>query len=141
MTAPSRWRCPECGRDFGRRNQSHTCIPARSLEEWLAERSPTDRATVEALLDHLRSLGPIVVDAVQIGLLIKRNSTFAEVRPRRAGLRLILLVSRALDDPRLVRSLRLSANRWAYELDLHDPGEVDTQVRDWLTEAYESSRT
>jgi hypothetical protein len=32
MPQATAWTCPECRRGFGRRNQSHTCAPAMSLE-------------------------------------------------------------------------------------------------------------
>jgi hypothetical protein len=136
---PARWRCPECGREFGRRNQAHRCAPPRSLEGWLAARKPEDRATAEAVLDHLRRLGPVLVDAVEVGLLVKRARTFVELRPRRRGLRLGFLLSRPLEDTRVAQSLRLSAHRWAHQVDLTSAAEVDEQLRAWLTEAYDSS--
>jgi hypothetical protein len=140
-SGPARWRCPECGREFGRRNQSHQCTAARSLEGWLAARAPEDRATAEAVLAHLEVLGPVLVDAVEVGLLVKRARTFVELRPRRRGLRLGFLLSRPLEDARMAQSQRLSAHRWAHQVDLSSAGDVDEQLRAWLTEAYDSSPT
>lgn len=79
------------------------------------------------------------MDAVEVGLLIKRTRTFAELRPRRSGLRVGFLLSRPLESDRIARSQRLSANRWAHDVDLGSADDVDEQLRDWLTEAYDSS--
>ena len=32
-----RWTCPECGRQFGKPRQGHTCSPGLTLEAYLAD--------------------------------------------------------------------------------------------------------
>lgn len=133
------WVCPRCDRQFGRTNQSHTCAPAASPDDWLAARSPEQRAIASAVLEHVYSAGPVEIDAVKAGLFIKRSRTFAELRPSRRGLTLSLLLSRPLDDGRVSKRMQLSANRWVAYVPLADGGEVDDAVRAWLGEAYASS--
>jgi hypothetical protein len=43
------WTCPECGRSFANRNQSHFCSHVR-LEEHFKGRGPNVLATLERLL-------------------------------------------------------------------------------------------
>jgi hypothetical protein len=130
------WLCPACGRQFGRRNQSHECLPPVPLDDYLATLEPPLRAACEEVLGHLDSLGGVVVDAVGIGILVKRHRTFAEIRPLKGRMRLSFLLSRPLDHPRIIKSLPLSSRRHSHALDLRSPEDVDRDVREWLTEAF-----
>lgn len=133
------WTCPTCGRSFGRAKQSHGCAPAMSVDEYFAERPPVQWKIFDAVARHLAKLGPIIVDAVEVGILFKRARTFAELRPKRDRLSLAMLVSRKLEGPRVVRVIKTSAHRWACYVDLASPKDVDKEVRAWLSESYASS--
>lgn len=133
------WLCTECGRRFGRTRQSHVCEPAASLEDWLASRPTSERRAAEAVLQHLRKLGPIVVEAVSVGILVKRARTFVEMRPKGDRLALSFLLSSALVSPRIVRTIRTSAHRVAQFVDLRSVTDVDDELRSWLAESYLAS--
>jgi Domain of unknown function (DUF5655) len=133
------WTCPECQRSFGRRNQSHECVPAKSIDEYFADRPEWERPIFEEIADHLEFVGDVQVEAVDVGVFFKRARTFAELRPMRNRLRLSVLLSRRLKHPRIVRRWEGSGSRAAYFFDLREPGDVDDELRDWLTEAYLSS--
>ena len=76
------WRCPKCDRQFGRRAQSHECAPAMALEDYFATGPPHERPVFEAVMAHLRQVGPVHVEPVSVGIFLKRSRTFAELRPR-----------------------------------------------------------
>jgi hypothetical protein len=48
-------------------------------------------------------------------------------------------VSRRIEDPRVVRTLDLTSRRIVHVVLAVDAADVDQQVREWLTEAYEAS--
>ena len=103
MTA---WTCPACGREFRRNNQGHTCLPAMSLEDRLDALDPNQRAICEAVLKLLPRIGDVHVEPVNVGLFLKHGRTFASLRMRRAGMRLLIMLPRPLDHPRLSYSRR-----------------------------------
>ena len=137
MSAP--WTCPRCGRSFGSAGQSHSCIPAGTLDASFAGRPDWQREAYERVAAHLRGLGPLVIEPVSVGVFFKRARSFAEVRPMKSALRVEFLLSRSLDDPRVVKTVAMSANRIAIFVDVRSPDEIDAQLLAWLTEAYESS--
>lgn len=134
------WTCPACGRRFGRRNQSHECAAALTLEEYFSTGPAMERPIFDAVIGHLRSIGPVHVEPVQVGILIKRGRTFAELRPRRDRVVLSVLLSRVIDHPKVVRTVRTSGHRAAIFIDLRTAADVDDDVRGWLAEAYLESR-
>jgi len=111
-----------------------------TLDAYFAtSRQEVERPIFEAVFAHLESVGPLRVEAVQVGILFKRQRTFAELRPRRDRVVLSVLLSRPLQDARIVKTWVGPGLRRAYFIDLRDPDEVDDELRDWLTEAYLSS--
>jgi hypothetical protein len=139
VTVEGMWRCPVCGRPFGRRNQSHTCAPAMTLEAYFASGPAFERAIFEAVYDHLRGFEPLEVEPVSVGIFFKRRHMFAELRPRRDRVVLTLMLSRRITHPRIRRTLRAASERTVHYVDLHTADDVDDQVCDWLSEAYLAS--
>lgn len=133
------WTCPDCHRRFGRTNQSHGCAPGQTVDDYFEGRPPALRRAYDAIARHLAKLGPVHVDAVTVCVMFKRSRTFAEVRAKRDRLELWFLLSRAIDHPKIRRTLRVSAHRAAHVVDLVKASDVDRDVRDWLSEAYACS--
>jgi hypothetical protein len=133
------WTCPNCERPFGRRNQSHECIPAMPLDDYFLQRPPWERPIFDEIAEHLDLVGDVRIEAVSVGIFFKRARTFAELRPMRNRLRLSVLLSRRLRNPRIIRRYEGPGMRSAYFIDLRDPADVDDEVRDWLIEAYLAS--
>ena len=131
-----RWTCPACGREFGLARQAHTCVPGGTVEESFAGRPAVQRAVYEAILAHLESVGPVHVDAVGVGVFLKRRRKLAEVRPGARRLSLVVVLPRPVAHPRVARHLRIGADRIAHVVPLTAVEEVDEVVRDWLTQAY-----
>jgi hypothetical protein len=136
---PAQWRCSDCGRRFGRTNQSHSCVPSMTVDDYFEKRDANDRRIYEAVARYVQTLGDVTIDVVSIGVLIKRARTFAELRPKRAGMALSFLLSRTVDDERISRVIKTSAHRTAHFVDLAGPRDVDRDVKGWLAEAFASS--
>lgn len=132
----TRWTCPECERQFGRAHQSHTCAPGGSVDDCFVERPPVQRAIYDAIIGHLRTLGRVHVDAVRVGVFLKRSRKLAEIRPKARSLSLELVLPRAVDHPRIARRIRLSVDRTVHVVKLVAVDDVDDVLRDWLTEAF-----
>jgi hypothetical protein len=133
------WICPECQRQFGARNQSHQCVPGMSKAEYFATGGDFERVVYDAVVRHLRTLGPLTVEFLTAGIFFKRVRTFAELRPMRQRSRLSVLLSRVVSSPRFVKTWRGPGTRSAYFIDLRGSSDVDGEVQDWLTEAYFAS--
>ena len=132
----ARWVCPRCDREFGRANQSHTCVPAGTVDDSFAGHPPQQRAVYDAVLDHLLSLGPVHEDATGVGVFLKRDRKLAEVRPRSRDVTLALYLPREVRHPRITRVYRVGAHRAWHVIPLRAPDEVDDEVCGWLTEAF-----
>ncbi|MBV8950999.1 MAG: hypothetical protein JOZ99_08995 [Actinobacteria bacterium] len=132
----ARWTCSRCDREFGRANQSHTCIPGGTVDDSFRGRPQVQREIYDAIAAYLATIGPVHADAVQVGVFLKRERKFAEVRPMARALSLDLVLPRLVDDPRIVRTIRATDRRYVHVLRLSRVADVDEQVRAWLAESY-----
>ena len=129
------WSCPACGREFGKK-QSHFCAPALSVDAYFARRPPIEREIFGAVRNHLVSLGPLIVEPVNIGILFKQRRTFAELRPKARWVDLGFGLNRRLEHARVTRTIRTNTERTYHGIRLRGPEDVDDEVRAWLTESY-----
>ncbi|MGE5827957.1 MAG: DUF5655 domain-containing protein [Micromonosporaceae bacterium] len=134
-----RWTCPRCDREFGRAHQSHVCVPGGTVEESFAGRPPVQREIYDALMAHLDTLGPVHVDAVKVGVFLRRTDKIAEVRPMARALKLWLGLPRRVDSPLVTQHLQGAAGRVWHAIRLTSPDQVDDELQAWLTEAYHAA--
>ena len=139
-TTPTPWTCLACGREFRHANQGHTCEPVMSLDERLALLDPNQRAICEAVLKMLPKIGAVHVEPVRVGFFLKHGPIFASLRLRRAGMRLLIILPRRLEHPRLSASRqRDGSSRIPHATTIRSAREVDADVQRWLAESYASS--
>ncbi|WP_235190767.1 DUF5655 domain-containing protein [Amycolatopsis rifamycinica] len=136
---PIRWTCPRCDREFARAGQGHTCVPGGTVAETFAGRPPWQRAVYDAVLDHLHTLGDVHEDAVKVGVFLKRDRKLAELRPRARDVLVYLWLPRPVETARIAPASWASGPRVGHRLSLRAVSEVDDEVREWFTIAYETS--
>jgi hypothetical protein len=127
------WTCSRCDRTFGTR-RAHVCEAGLPIEFWLAERSEPQRRAAEAVLDIANAVDGLVIEAVTVGVLIKRVRTIVELRPMTKWLQLSFVTVAHVDDARISRTIALGSST-AYFVRLRDERDVDEVVRAWLIEA------
>jgi predicted transport protein len=110
-----------------------------AIDEYFARRPPGDRAIYEAVASHLCDAGDVDVEAVSVGILFKHRRTFVELRPRKAGMALSMLLPRQIDEPPVTRHVRATGTQIANYVHLKTAADVDDRVRGWLTESYIAS--
>ncbi|HEY8543909.1 MAG TPA: DUF5655 domain-containing protein [Acidimicrobiales bacterium] len=134
------WTCPDCDRRF-RRRQRHECSPAMTVEEYFATGPPHERPVFDAVMAHVDTLPDVHVEPLSVGIYLKRAQTFAVLTPKTRWVALGFSLPRVETGVRIARKVEPAGPRWWHTVNLRGPGDVDDQVRDWLTEAYLSSPT
>jgi hypothetical protein len=133
------WTCPSCERRFSRRNQSHECAPAMTVDEYFSTGPPHERPVFDAVMAHVGTLGPVHVEPVSVGIFLKRSRMFAELRPKQRWVALSLRLYHPVHDPRVSSRTAVGAGVTWCSIRLAGPDDVDDAVRGWLTEAYNNT--
>jgi hypothetical protein len=130
------WTCPECHRRFARHNQSHECAPAMTLDDYFSTGPARERPIFEAVMAHLEPVGPVHVEPVSVGIFLKRDRSFAELRPRRDWVALSFDLPRVVRHALITRKVVAHHGRHHHVVNLRGPDDLDPQILGWLTEAY-----
>jgi hypothetical protein len=130
------WICPECGRLFGRAGQSHDCAPGLTLEEYFETGPAHERPVFEAVMAHVRTLGPVHVDVVSVGIFLKNPRKFAELRPKDRWVAISFSLRRRAQHRTITRKVVEYGPRFWHVANVHGPDVVDDDLLGLLTEAY-----
>lgn len=110
-----------------------------TLEEYFSTGPAWERPIFDAVMAHLATLGPVHVEPVSVGIFIKRDGSFLELRPKTKWVALGFALDRDLAHPKIARTIkdkRRDRPGAYYVVNLRGPDDVDDDVRDWLTESY-----
>ena len=129
------WTCPECGRDFANRNQSHFCSHVR-LDEHFRGRERNVVATFEQLLAAARKNGPVTVLPEKTRIAFHVRMSFAAFTLRRRWVDGHVVLARRLESPRIRRIDYISPRNQVHVFRLEQPEDVNAEVEAWLDEAY-----
>jgi hypothetical protein len=116
--------------------QPHECAPALSLDEYFATGPDWERPIFEAVLRHVEMLGPITVEPVSVGIFLKSNGSWVELRPKTKWVTMSFPLSRRLSSIRIARKPIASGAKIFHFVNLTSPAEIDDELRGWLTESY-----
>jgi endogenous inhibitor of DNA gyrase (YacG/DUF329 family) len=133
------WTCPDCGRSFANRNQSHFCSHVR-MDEHFAGREPTVVATFDRLVAAAEKSGPVKVLPEKTRIAFQVRMSFAAFTLRRRWVDGHVVLARRLESPRFRRIDFFSALNQVHVFRLHQPADVDDEVEAWLAEAYAVGR-
>ncbi|SRR6266849_3925252 len=130
------WACPECGRRFANRNQTHTCALLGDLDRHFSRSSPAVRATFDRMVTAAEALGPVEILAEKTRIALHARMSFAALMPRRHWLAGHLVLARQITSPRFPRIEVMSPRNVVHQFRLSAPAEVDDEFTAWLAEAY-----
>jgi hypothetical protein len=114
------------------------CEAGLPIELWLDERTEGQRRAAEAVLAIVRGIPGLIVEAVTVGILIKRERTIVEMRPKTKWLDLSFITTAHIASDRIARTIPLTTGT-AYFVHLRDDSDVDRELRGWLTAALRPS--
>ena len=108
-----------------------------TVETHFERSDPEVLATYRRLLEAARALGPVTEEPKKTSIHLTRKTAFAGVATRRSSLILTLKSAKDIRSPRIEKREQASAHRWHLEVRLEKPADVDRQLTNWLTAAYE----
>ena len=129
------WVCPECGNEFVNRNQYHAC-ERYTLAHPFAGRPESIRELFDAFLAMVRECGPVNVLPSRDSVVLMVRVRFARAVPRTRWLDVGFWLPRRFDDSRFHRVETISPNAHVHVLRITGIEQLDSQVAEWLREAY-----
>jgi len=135
MRKPPLWRCPECGRDFANRNQSHAC-GTHDLEHHFAGKPPEIRALYDRAAKVITSLGRVKVLPEKTRIAFQVRMSFAQLTPRRRWIDGHVVLARRLEHPRFRLIQTFSPRNHLHTFRLESSSDIDEAFISWMREAH-----
>ena len=129
------WRCPDCGRAFANRNQTHSCSNV-SLKSHFVGKSENVRELFDALAAIIKKCGPVRILPEKTRIAFQVRMSFMAISVRRDYLIGHFVFARRLDHPRFLRVETFSARNHLHAFRLDNLAELDDEFAAWVREAY-----
>lgn len=129
------WRCPECGRGFANRNQSHSCSDV-SLQSHFTGKSAHVRDLFDAMSAMIRKCGPVKVLPEKTRIAFQVRMSFIAVQVRRNYLIGHFVFARRVEHSRFLRVETFSPRNHLHAFRLDSQAELDDEFASWIREAY-----
>jgi Domain of unknown function (DUF5655) len=107
-----------------------------TIEDYFATGPAHERPIYECVHEYLRTLGPVHVEPVAVGIFIKKAGSFVELRPMTRWVAMSFPLGRRLSHPAIARKPIDVGTRVFHVVNLHTPDDLTEIVRDWLAESY-----
>jgi hypothetical protein len=128
------WVCPRCQRTFASKGQFHS-HDLVDVDRHFAGHPADLRAAFDALVAALPA--DVHIDGLKSVIVLAARTTFCYVVVQRDRLSIGVFLDRALVSPRVTKFDHVSSGKVASVLEVREPGEIDDELRGWLTEAYD----
>lgn len=129
------WRCPECGRSFANRNQTHSCSNV-SLQSHFAGKSERVRELFDELSALIKKCGPVKILPEKTRVAFQVRMSFIAVQVRRNYLIGHFVFGRRIENPRFLRIETFSPRNHLHAFRINSLSDLDEEFAAWIREAY-----
>lgn len=112
------------------------CNPGLSLDDYFAEAKPWERPIFDVVHAHIETLGDVIVDPIDIGILFKNPSMFCELRAKTKWTAVGFHLRRKLTSAKLSRKVVEHSGKYFHVVNITDPEDIDEEILEWLSESY-----
>ena len=109
---------------------------AFTVQSHFEGRDDSVRRIYDRLLKEARRFGPVIEEPKKTSIHLVNRTAFAGVATRQHALILTIKSDRNLSSPRIHKSEQTSAKRFHHQVKMNSPAEVDSELVNWLKEAY-----
>ncbi len=109
-----------------------------TLEDYFATGPPFERPIFDAVLPLLEDVagGPLHVEPVSVGIFVKHDRSWVELRPKTRWVAMSFPIRGVLDHPRVSRRATTQGPTTYHIVNLRSPDEVTDDLRPLLERSY-----
>ena len=130
-----KWMCPNCGRNFARKNQSHSCELYSIKEHHLIKATQLTIQLYYKFISIFQKFEPIMIESLKNIIAIKKNSQFCTIQIQKMALKIIFRTHTLLSNPRL-NIMPVQEKLHYYQFKIQKIDEIDEELTDWMHQAY-----
>lgn len=131
------WTCPECGREFHKANQQHSCLTV-GLENHFDGKAETVKILYGKLLEMVSGFGDVRISSTQNAILFASKTTFMAVKTKRTALDVEFLLDHPEIEFPIHKTVTVSKNRFAHFVRIENEPDISPTLEAYLREAFET---
>ncbi|MHA1646361.1 MAG: DUF5655 domain-containing protein, partial [Promethearchaeota archaeon] len=129
------WICPNCGRNFARKNQSHRSELVSIKKHHFKKGTPLTIQLYNRFISIFQDFDPILIEPLKNIISIKKNSQFLTIQIQKLALKIIFRSHTLLSSLRLmIMPVQEKLNYYRFKIQKMD--EIDDELTDWMHQAY-----
>jgi hypothetical protein len=130
------WECPKCGRQFEKRNQSHSC------KKYPLEQHFIGKINGQLLYEKLKLTLEKTFDLFKIESLaccihFVSTFTFTAVKVIKDKISIDFSLNHKVINKRIKQITPISKNRFLHSIDVFTEAEIDEELVEWIREAHD----
>ena len=110
-----------------------------SLDEYFSTGPPHEKPIFDAVRAHIDTLGDVHIEPVSVGIFLKNPRKFAELRPMQRWVAMSFSLHRAARHRTITRKVIHYGDRYWHVANVATPEDLDADLRELLTEAYDEA--
>ena len=123
------WKCPNCGREFSKKGQFHSCVSI-SVYDHFKNRPDKLREIFELLKKEIEKFGQVRIDAVKTSINFGGKSQFGVIFVLKDNLTLDFVMERKIDSPRFFKTRGPTNNYYTYTIKLKNKKDINLDLID-----------
>lgn len=128
------WKCHQCGREFERQGQSHSCKLLPLAQHF--ENKPQGKLLYEKFKSAIKQqIGSFKIESSECCIHFVSTFTFATAKIFKDKIETHFGLYRKIKSKRMNQCIQLSANRYLYYVTITAPDEIDDTLMEWIAEA------
>ncbi|QEE17946.1 DUF5655 domain-containing protein [Promethearchaeum syntrophicum] len=130
-----KWICPTCGRNFARKNQSHSCELYSLKEHHFKKGTASTIQLYNRFISIFKKFKPILIEPLKNIIAIKKNSQFLTIQIQKNALKIIFRSYTLFSSPRL-NVIPVQEKMHYYQFKIQKLDEIDEELINWMTQSY-----
>ncbi len=131
----NKWICPNCGRNFSRKNQFHRCELFSIKDHHFKKGTPLSIQIYNQFISIFQKFGPISIEPLKNIIALKKNSQFCSIQIQKKALKIIFRLYTFLSSPRF-KAMPQQDQMHYYQFKIQKIDEIDDELTDWMRQAY-----
>jgi Domain of unknown function (DUF5655) len=129
------WICPDCRREFTRKNQIHNCAVFTLEEQHLQHASPAIASLYHQFIAIFSEWGPLIAEPLKNLIALKKRTQFGAIWIQKKALKIHLRMYSEISSLRFHKVSKNGKLYW-YDLYLRGSEEMDSDFKSWVHMAY-----
>lgn len=129
------WTCPKCHREFGKKNQQHSCV-SYPLAKHFENKDYAKSLFAYLKQQMVKKIGPIKVESLPCCIHFVSSYTFGACWALRDRIRVDFRTATPIKTKKAHKMIRMSPNRFLYYFDLKTKKDVTSDLLGWMKQSY-----